>query len=111
MEGPEFKKNRVMRVLMQFCNDVYEYFSKYYIGKVDNNDNGRSLLRKYIIGYLNEMQSNNGIQNFVAEDVEVLPGTAVDAVIINADITPVDSIERIYVTVNVTANGATITAA
>jgi hypothetical protein len=57
------------------------------------------------------MQANNGIQNFVAEDVEVLPGTAVDAVIINANIAPVDSIEKIYVTVNVTANGATITAA
>jgi hypothetical protein len=57
------------------------------------------------------MQSNNGIRDFVAEDVEVLPGTAVDAVIINADIAPVDSIEKIYVTVNVTANGATIAAA
>lgn len=110
-EGPEFKKNRVMRVLMQFCNDTYEYFSKYYIGKVDNNDNGRSLLRKYIIGYLNEMQANNGIQNFTAEDVEVLPGDAVDSVVINANIAPTDSIERIYMTVTVTANGVTVAAA
>ena len=100
-----------MRVLMQFCNDIYEYFSKYYIGKVDNNDNGRSLLRKYIIGYLNEMQANNGIQNFTAEDVEVLPGDAVDSVVINANIAPVDSIERIYMTVTVTANGVTVATA
>lgn len=110
-EGPEFKKNRVMRVLMQFCNDTYEYFSKYFIGKVDNNDNGRSLLRKYLIGYLNEMQANNGIQNFTAENVEVLPGDAVDSVVINVNITPVDAIERIYVTVTVTANGVTVAAA
>jgi hypothetical protein len=110
-EGAEFKKNRVMRVLMQFCNDTYEYFSLYYIGKVDNNDNGRSLLRKYLIGYLNEMQSNNGIQNFTADDVEVLPGTAVDAVIVNVGIQPVDSIEKIYATVTVTANGVTVEAA
>jgi hypothetical protein len=96
---------------MQFCNDTYEYFSLYYIGKVDNNDNGRSLLRKYLIGYLNEMQSNNGIQNFTADDVEVLPGTAVDAVIVNVGIQPVDSIEKIYATVTVTANGVTVEAA
>lgn len=110
-EGPEYKKNRVMRVLMQFCNNTYEYFSKYYIGKVDNNENGRSLLRKWIIGYLNEMQANNGIQNFAAEDVEVLPGNAVDSVVINANIAPVDSIERIYMTVTVTANGVTVATA
>lgn len=110
-EGAEFKKNRVMRVLMQFCNDTYEYFSLYYIGKVDNNDNGRSLLRKYLIGYLNEMQSNNGIQNFTADDVEVLPGNAVDAVVVNVAIQPVDSIEKIYATVTVTANGVTVEAA
>ena len=110
-EGAEFKKNRVMRVLMQFCNDTYEYFTKYYIGKVDNNDNGRALLRKHIIGYLNEMQSNNGIKNFVADDVEVLPGNAVDAVVVNVAIQPVDSVEKIYATVTVSANGVTVAAA
>lgn len=105
-KGAEFKKNRVMRVINQFCNDVYEQFSNYFIGKVDNNDNGRALLRAWIIGYLNEMQANNGIQNFVAEDVSVEPGQAIDAVIVNVAIMPVDSIEKIYMTVTVTTAGA-----
>lgn len=105
-KGAEFKKNRVIRVINQFCNDVYEQFSNYFIGKVDNNDNGRALLRAWIIGYLNEMQANNGIQNFEAEDVEVLPGQAIDAVIVNVVIMPVDSIEKIYMTVTVTTAGA-----
>ena len=103
-EGAEFKKNRVMRVVMQFCNDVYRNFAENYIGKVDNNDSGRSLLRAWIIGYLNDMQANNGIQNFTADDVEVLPGEAIDAVVINVLIQPVDSIEKIYVSVTVDAN-------
>ena len=110
-EGAEFKKNRVMRVIMQFCNDTYEYFSLYFIGKVDNNDNGRVLLKKWIVGYLNEMDANNGIQNFGVDDVEVLPGNSVDSVIVNANIQPVDSIEKIYITVTVTANGATVATA
>ena len=100
-EGAEFKKNRVMRVVNTFCNDTYEYFSTYFIGKVDNNAEGRSLLRAWIIGYLNEMQANNGIQNFTAEDVEVLPGDAIDAVLINVAIQPVDSVEKIYIAVTV----------
>lgn len=105
-EGAEFKKNRVMRVINQFCNDTYRYFSSYFVGKVDNNDNGRGLLRAWIIGYLNEMQANNGIQNFVAEDVSVEPGQAIDAVIVNVAIQPVDAIEKIYMTVTVTTAGA-----
>lgn len=103
-EGAEFKKNRIMRVIMQFCNDTYEYFSKYFIGKVDNNDQGRALLRKWIIGYLNEMQANNGVQNFNADDVSVEQGNTVDSVLINAAIQPVDAIEKVYVLVTVTPN-------
>ena len=103
-KGQEFSKNRIMRVLMQFCNDVYENFSSNYIGKTDNNENGRNPLKGWIIGYLNEMQANNGIQNFTAEDVTVLPGNSVDSVVINAAVQPVDSIEKIYMTVTVIAN-------
>ena len=109
-EGAEFKKNRVMRVIMQFCNDTYEHFSKYFIGKVDNNDSGRSLLRQWIIGYLNEMQANNGVQNFSAEDVTIAQGDAVDAVIVNVALQPVDSVEKIYATVTVTPNSVSVSA-
>lgn len=100
-EGAEFEKNRVMRVIMQLCNDTYEHFANHYIGKVDNNDTGRSLLRGWLVGYLNEMQANGGIQNFTAEDVEVLAGDSIDSVLINIAIQPVDSIEKIYMSVTV----------
>lgn len=103
-KGQEFSKNRVMRVVMQFCNDVYETFSNNYIGKIDNNEVGRNLLKGWIVGYLNEMQANNGIQNFTAEDVSVLPGAAIDAVLVNVAIQPVDSIEKIYMSVTVSVN-------
>ena len=100
-KGPEFKKNRVMRVIMQLCNDTYEHFANHYIGKVDNDDTGRSLLRGWLVGYLNGMQANGGIQNFTAEDVEVLAGDSIDSVLINIAIQPVDSIEKIYMSVTV----------
>lgn len=103
-KGKEYSKNRVMRVLNQICNDVYGHFSNYYIGKADNNDTGRNLLKGWLVGYLNEMQANGGIQNFESTDVEVLAGKSVDSVAVNAAIQPVDSIEKIYMTVTVSVN-------
>lgn len=103
-KGQEFSKNRLMRVLMQFCNDVYEHFSNYFIGKVDNNDSGRNLLKAWIVEYLNGMQANNGIQNFTAEDVTVSAGDSVDSVVIDVELQPVDSVEKIYMTVTVSVS-------
>lgn len=100
-KGSEYSKNRVMRVLDQICNDVYKQFSLYFIGKVDNNDTGRNLMKGWIVKYLNEMQANNGIQNFEADDVTVVQGSTLDSVLVNIAIMPVDSIEKIYVQITV----------
>ena len=75
---------------------------------MDNNEDGRALLRAWIIGYLNTMQGNNGIQNFTAEDVEVLPGNNIDSVLVNVAIQPVDSVERVFMLVTVSAGGAVV---
>jgi hypothetical protein len=48
------------------------------------------------------------VQNFTAEDVTVAQGNAVDAVLINVAIQPVDAVERIYVSVTVTPNAITV---
>lgn len=106
-KGQAFSKNRVMRALNQFCNDVYKQFSLYYIGKVNNNEEGRALLKAWIVGYLNEMQANNGIQNFAADDVLVEAGNTSDAVVVSAALQPVDSVEKIYMTVTVSASTET----
>lgn len=106
-QGEEFSKNRVMRVLMSFCNDTYEYFSKTFIGSTANNSDGKNLLRGWIVGYLNEMQANGGVQNFSAKDVSVEQGDMLDAVLINALIQPVDSIEKVYMKIAVSTNTET----
>ena len=74
---------------------------------MNNDENGRNLLKSWIIGYLNEMQANGGIQNFATEDVQVHPGNNIDSVIIDVAIQPVDSIEKIYMTVTVSVNTET----
>ena len=64
-------------------------------------------MKGWIVGYLNEMQAGNGIQNFVADDVQVREGNSVDSVRIDVAIQPVDSIEKIYMIVTVSVNTAT----
>lgn len=96
-----YHKNRVMRLLNTIANDIYQQFSDGYIGVVNNNEAGRMQFKAAIVGYLLTIQANNGIQNFDAEDVEVLPGEDIDAIVVNLAITPVDSVEKVYITITV----------
>lgn len=97
--GRVFSKNRVMRLCNTIANDLYRQFSDNFIGVVNNNEDGRSRFQSVIVGYLLEIQANQGIQNFVAEDVQVLPGEAIDAIVVNIAITPVDAVEKIYMSI------------
>jgi len=99
-KGKQFTKNRLIRTIDGINNDIKTIFESNYVGKVDNNPDGRSLLRATLIEYFNELQRLNAIQNFQPEDVTVSPGTESDAVVIDCYIQPVDSVEKIYITVN-----------
>lgn len=101
-KGKSFKKNRIVRVLQSFGNDVQTIFSKYYIGKTDNNANGRSILKAELVAYCNTLVGINALKNFVAkDDITVTEGTDSDAVLIEANIQPVDSVDKIYIAVTV----------
>ncbi|MDF2608873.1 MAG: phage tail sheath protein [Lachnospiraceae bacterium] len=99
-KGEVFRKNRVIRTIDGINNDITEIFESNYVGKVNNNDDGRSILRSTLITYFLELQALSAIQNFVAEDVTVSAGVSGDSVVIDCHIQPVDSIEKIYITVN-----------
>lgn len=94
-----YAKNRVMRLLNSIANDIYREFSQSYIGVVNNNDTGRALFKSAIIGYMLRLQGDQAIQNFTADDVQVSAGEAIDSIVINLAVQPVDSVEKIYMTV------------
>jgi len=50
-KGKEYSKNRVMRVLNQYCNDAYRQLSLHYLGKINNDENGRNLIKGSIFSY------------------------------------------------------------
>lgn len=100
-KGKAFKKNRVVRTVFGVCNDVYKAFSLYYIGAVHNDEDGRKALKAEILNILNRYQGNRALQNVVADDVTVLKGEDVDAVLIEIYMQPVDSIEKIYINITI----------
>ena len=99
--GKVYRKNRVIRLCNSIANDIYKQFSDNFIGVVDNDDAGRMQFRTAIVGYMTTLQNARAIQNFTAEDVEVLPGDDVDSIVVNVAIQAVDSVEKIYMTVTV----------
>lgn len=99
--GEVFHKNRTMRVCNAIANDIYQQFSTNYLGVINNNDIGRGLFKQAVVKYLNDLQAQQAIQNFTADDVEVLPGDDIDSIVVNLAIQVVDAIEKIYMTVTV----------
>ncbi len=101
-KGYAFSKNRVIRTLDEINNSIALLFERSYIGKVDNNDDGRNIFKADVISYLNMLQNIAAIQNFdSAEDIQVYAGEAIDAVVVDVAIQPVDSMEKLYMTVMV----------
>lgn len=101
-KGYAFSKNRVIRTLDEINNSIAFLFERSYIGKVDNNDDGRNIFKADVIAYLNTLQSIAAIQNFdSATDIQIYAGEAIDAVVADLAIQPVDSMEKLYMTVMV----------
>ena len=95
-----FSKNRVIRCLDDIATSLAKLFELSYIGKVDNNESGRTLFKGDAISYMNELQDLGAIQNFDATtDIEVLPGSDIDSVVCNLWVQTVDAMEKLYMTV------------
>jgi len=101
-KGKEFRKNRIIRTLDEIGTTVRATWETSYMGKVNNDENGRAAFRGDLVAYLNELQRIGAIQEFAgADDVEVLQGIELDAVLANLRIKPVDSMEYLYMTISI----------
>ena len=99
-KGNIIRKNRVLRVLDALSNDIKELFNTYFLGKVNNDDDGRNIFKAQILSYLESLQSMSAITNLDKQnDVVVSAGSEADSVVVNLAVMPVDSIEKLYMTV------------
>ena len=99
-----FSKNRVVRCLDNIGNITALVFNRNYCGKVDSTDVGRNLYKTELISMMDQLQGIGAVQNFQGtSDITVLPGKDEDSVVVDILVQPVDSMEKLYMTVNVDA--------
>lgn len=96
-----FSKNRVIRILDEIGTSISNIWERTYLGKVSNDELGRTLFKSSIINYLSTLENEGAIQNFDSSTVEVELGNNVDVVLASITIQPVDSMEILYMTINV----------
>lgn len=95
-----FTKNKIIRILDAINNDLTKLWEDTFLGKVANNEDGLNLWKTSVINYLNSLVSAGAIKTFDgSEDVTVSQGEAIDSVVTDLAVTPVDAMEKLYATV------------
>lgn len=96
-----FSKNRVIRELDEIGSGIESIWENTYLGKVNNNDNGRTLFKSSIIDFLTELRNRGAINEFDVDAIAVDAGADIDAVVATLAVKPLDSMEFLYMTVNI----------
>lgn len=99
-KGKIFRKNRVIRTLDSIFNDLTTIFEGEYVGKVTNLEAGRNLLKAAVADYFSALENMGAIRDFDIGDISITEGEEPDSVVITAAVRPADSVEKIYMTVN-----------
>jgi len=94
-----FSKNRVIRTLDDIATDFENVFEATFIGKINNDETGRDLFKANRVGYMNGLVSSGIISAFDSSDLTVEPGEDSDSIVATVAVTPIDSMEKLYMTI------------
>ena len=97
-KGEIFKDNLTIRIIDQIANDMAVLFNNQYLGKVPNDEAGRTSFRTDVIKHHRELQNIRAIENFNDADVIVEPGTNRKSIVVNDAITPIGTMTKLYST-------------
>ncbi|MDP4120959.1 MAG: phage tail sheath family protein [Bacillota bacterium] len=102
-KNSDWQKNRIIRTLDDIATFCQITGIQRYIGMISNDDTGRNLLKSEIIAHLNQLVAIECIQSFdSSKDIVISQGDEINDVVIQLWIQPIDAVEKIYITVNVT---------
>ena len=94
----DFSKNQVIRVLDQIGNDIGATFNNKYLGKVQNDKDGRVSFWSDIVAHHRELETLRAIQDFNPDEVVVEEGDKT-AVQVSDAVIPTAAMEKLYMTV------------
>ena len=95
----DFSSNQTIRVLDQIAIDIASIFNKRYLGQVPNDAEGRTDLWKDFVKHHETLLTLRAIENFTDKDVEISKGEDKKSVVVIDNVTPVNCMEKLYMTV------------
>ncbi|MEA4972378.1 MAG: phage tail sheath family protein [Candidatus Metalachnospira sp.] len=98
-KNDDFTANQIVRVLDQIGNDIAVIFNTKYLGKVQNDKDGRVALWGDIVTYCKELETIRALENVTSDDITVEQGNDKKSVVVYCPIMPVCAMSKLYMTV------------
>ncbi len=99
--GTVFKDNQTIRVIDELANQDAQVFNEKYLGKVPNDEAGRSALWSDLVKIRQELQTIRAIENFNEMDVSISQGDTKKSVVVENAITVVNAMSKLYMTTTI----------
>lgn len=99
-KNQDFRKGKIDRGMSIIENNTRHIFRKYFIGKVNNNDDGRDLFKKQLMKTVLDPYVRLGvIDPYLPEEIIIEQGDEKDAVFAVLGIKFIDAMEKLYMRV------------
>ena len=99
--GTVFKDNQTIRVIDELANQDAQVFNDQYLGKVPNDEAGRSALWSDLVKIRKQLQTIRAIENFNEMDVSISQGDTKKSVVVENAITVVNAMSKLYMTTTI----------
>lgn len=100
-KGKIFRDNQTVRVCDQIAVDIASIFVEQYMGKIQNDEDGRTSLWNDIVKHHQELQDNAAIEDFDETSVTVDIGDDKKSVVVTDNITIINTMGKLYMNVSV----------
>jgi hypothetical protein len=98
-KGEVFQDNQTIRVTDQIANGIAALFNNKYLGKVPNDEAGRSALWVDLCKYHDKLMQLRAIEGFTDKDITVSQGADKRSVVVGDNITVVNTMAKLYMAV------------
>lgn len=99
-KNQDFRKNKIIRSIDILSDNVQHIYSRTFIGKVNNDEDGRNLFKGQVMtAVLDGLVSRGAIEPYDPDEFIVEQGNEKDAVLARLSIKFNDAMEKLYMTV------------
>lgn len=100
VKNQDFRKNKIVRQMDIVSNNVQHIWSRFFIGKVNNDEDGRNLFKGQVMTViLDPLVRRGAIEPYNPAELIFIQGAEKDAVLSSMGLKFVDAMEKLYMTV------------